>query len=96
MSEPVEKRVVVPADIDSIEGLYAFLQESLDFPGWFGRNLNALWDCATADIEKPVCVVWPRHWTCGNPYHYLEAIRMLDVLREASQENPNLRVEMSD
>lgn len=96
MSEPQEKRIVIPADIDSIESLYKFLQESLDFPGWFGRNLNALWDCATADIDKPTCIVWPRRWSCGNPYHYLKAIYILDVLKEASEENANLRIELAD
>ncbi len=96
MSESYKKRIVVPTDIDSIEGLYTFLQESLNFPGWFGRNLNALWDCATADIDRPVCLVWPRHWTCGNPYHYLGAMKLLDVLMEAAQENPNLTIELTD
>lgn len=53
---------------------------SLGFPGHYGRNLDALWDCLT-DVVDPVVVVWlgwqdlaiddPRGWT-----------RILSVLRE--------------
>ena len=96
MTDPTEKRVVVPTDLDSIEAIYTYLQQTLEFPGYFGRNLNALWDCATADISRPTCVVWPRHWASGNPYLYLAAICLLDVLQEAAQENPMLRIELVD
>ncbi len=44
---------------------------ALAFPGYFGRNLDALWDCLT-DLEQPTALVWagweplavfaPRDW----------------------------------
>jgi len=91
-SEP--KRVVVPASLESVAAIYEFLSKRLAFPSYFGANLDALYDCATSDIDEPVCLVWPRHWECGNPYHYLNTMKLLGVLMDAAEENPNLTIEL--
>lgn len=96
MSESEPRRVVVPESLESVEDIYAFLGESLSFPSYFGFNLDALYDCATSDICQPVCLVWPRNWTCGNPYLYLSAMKLLGVLMDAATENPNLQLELVD
>ncbi|MEW5943939.1 MAG: barstar family protein [Pseudomonadota bacterium] len=46
------------ADIRTVERFYDELARQLDFPPHFGRNLDALWDVLTTDIEGPVEVVW--------------------------------------
>lgn len=96
MNESEPLRVVVPDSLESIEEIYAFLGERLSFPGYFGFNLDALYDCATSDICHPVCLVWPRTWTCGNPYLYLNAMKLLGVLMDAAAENPNLKIEIAE
>lgn len=45
-------------DIRTKEQFYEELARQLDFPPHFGRNLDALWDVLTADIEGPVEVAW--------------------------------------
>lgn len=45
-------------DIRTKEQFYEELVRQLDFPPHFGRNLDALWDVLTADLEGPVEVVW--------------------------------------
>jgi ribonuclease inhibitor len=34
------------------------LSRQLDFGPYYGRNLDALWDRLSADVERPVELVW--------------------------------------
>lgn len=43
------------------EGFYAEVAAALDLPEYFGRNLDALWDCLT-DLDVPT-VVTVGEWT---------------------------------
>ncbi len=38
--------------------LHAALKAALDFPGFYGNNLDALWDMITGHIALPVTVRW--------------------------------------
>ena len=65
------------------------LQEKLALPSYYGRNLDALWDCLT---ECPETVVVFRH-----PGAMLSALReygcrLLQTFFEAERENPALHV----
>mgnify|MGYP000241753649 CR=1 FL=1 len=44
--------------IRSLDGFYSEISRKLRFPDHFGRNLDALWDVLTADVEGPVELVW--------------------------------------
>ena len=44
------------ARLDTPEAIYAYLQEELRFPAYFGRNLDALHDCLT-DISFPTRLI---------------------------------------
>lgn len=45
-------------DIRSLAQLYDELARQLDFPAHFGRNLDALWDVLTGNVEGPFEIVW--------------------------------------
>ncbi|MEY9872858.1 ribonuclease inhibitor [Streptacidiphilus sp. MAP12-33] len=38
--------------------LHEALARVLDFGPYYGRNLNALWDRLSTDVERPVELVW--------------------------------------
>ncbi len=40
------------------DAIYDKLARELGFPAHFGRNLDALWDVLTTDVEGPVRIVW--------------------------------------
>lgn len=42
----------------SIEGLHQLLKDRLGLPEYYGKNLDALWDCLTGWIELPTTIVW--------------------------------------
>ena len=46
------------SDIRSEADLHQCLAASLALGDYYGRNLNALWDRLTADVERPLEIVW--------------------------------------
>ena len=44
--------------IHSLDEFYDEIARLLHFPDYFGRNLDALWDLLTTDIEGPVELIW--------------------------------------
>ena len=70
---------------DGMEAIHRQLSEALDFPDWYGANLDALYDCLT-DLGEPVCL------TVREP-QLLPALER--VLEDAAGENPLLEVWMS-
>lgn len=43
-------------EIETLDVLYDKLSEKLNLPDYFGRNLDALWDVLTGEIDLPVSV----------------------------------------
>lgn len=76
------------ARLDTPEAIYAYLQEELRFPAYFGRNLDALHDCLT-DISFPTRLILTGTATpCGQ--HFLR------VFKDAAKRNRNLSVEIHE
>ena len=44
--------------INTKEELHKFFKNELDFPNYYGMNLNAFWDCLTEGFEKPTKIIW--------------------------------------
>ncbi|MFE4711631.1 barstar family protein [Paenibacillus sp. NPDC056722] len=43
---------------DRYENIHEWLQQSLELPEWYGRNLDALWDCVTGHLPFPLKIIW--------------------------------------
>ena len=54
------KKIIIDETIESKNQLHAILKEKLMLPDYYGRNLDALWDCLTGDIDLPLTLEWKR------------------------------------
>jgi ribonuclease inhibitor len=52
-----QKRAVIPADVKTLDAVYDILARELALPAHFGRNLDALYDALTGDVEGPFEIV---------------------------------------
>ena len=81
-------------NIRTLDQLYDELARQLGFPRHFGRNLDALWDVLTADVEGPLSIVWEdaeQAQAClGDDY-----ARVVALLEEAAAERGDMTLEFS-
>ncbi|GHD59047.1 barstar family protein [Jeongeupia chitinilytica] len=83
---------VVLHDIRSMDDVYAQLARQLPLPAHFGRNLDALFDLLTADLEGSLTLNWP---DAADARPYLGADRhaaLLTTLRDAADERDDLHL----
>ena len=45
-------------EFSNIDELHLLLKKKLKLPEYYGKTLDALWDCLTGWIELPITVVW--------------------------------------
>ncbi|PLR90592.1 barstar family protein [Bacillus halotolerans] len=81
----MKKIVVDGKDFQNKEGLHNALKDKLDFPDYYGGNLDALWDCLTGWIELPLTLIW-RNFECSKKFLGSYADDALEVLQEAQEE----------
>ncbi len=70
-------------------GFYAEIAAKLGFPNYFGRNLDALWDCLR-DVREPTTVIIP--WQRFAVEDQNSADRLLAVLTERANVDPPFAV----
>ena len=71
------------------EQAHLYLADVLDFPDYYGRNLDALFDCLTELGECTVVFEGKNLLRETDSY----GIKVLKVLEEAAQVNPGLKIE---
>lgn len=71
--------------MDNRKAAHTYLAEMLSFPEYYGKNLDALYDCLTDLCETEV-----RFINLENADPYFE--KVLRVFRDAAKRNPNLTI----
>ncbi|WP_424163299.1 barstar family protein [Bacillus amyloliquefaciens] len=79
------KVIIDGKDVTSIEDLHRILKDKLDFPDYYGENLNALWDCLTGWIEFPLTLVW-KNFEISQKELGSDADDVLRILKKAQEE----------
>ncbi|MEC2182134.1 barstar family protein [Bacillus spizizenii] len=81
----MKKIIINGKDFENKEVLHEALKDKLDFPDYYGKNLDALWDCLTGWIELPLTLVW-RNFEFSKKFLDSYADNTLEVLQEAQEE----------
>ena len=71
---------------------HVYLKETLELPEYYGKNLDALYDCLTEMDEVEVNIELPEEVSQLQPA-FLKGV--LRVFQEAAEENTNLKVKIS-
>ena len=72
------------------EQAHLYLAQMLDFPDYYGKNLDALFDCLTEMGECTIVLEGEADFRNADSY----VVKVLGVLEEAARANPNLRLEI--
>lgn len=83
-----------------LEGLYIkseaefhnIISRRLEFPDYYGQNLDALWDCLTSWIEPPVEIIW-KDFENSKIFLGDFAIKVKNLFQDAEKEIEGFRVE---
>jgi ribonuclease inhibitor len=76
--------VVIPGDqICSELDLHRSLAKQLDFGPYYGKNLDALWDRLTTDVERPVHIIWSDSLKSRERLGVKLFDKIVELLREA-------------
>ena len=67
--------------------VHNYIANALQFPDWYGRNLDALYDCLTE--RGGDTVIHLKNWPQSGPVY-----RVGWVIQEAAEENPHVSVIM--
>ena len=76
------------ASMESREALHDQLQNRLPLPAWYGRNLDALYDCLT-DCPEPLTILL-RNEPAARISLGTYGEKLFRVLEDAAGENPRL------
>lgn len=71
---------------DTREDFLANIGTALSFPEYYGRNLDALWDCLR-DLEAPTALVWTS-WHELAINHPQDWAQLLSLLQERTEMEP--------
>ena len=83
------KEIVINcASIASMAEIHEILARELNFPQWYGRNLDALHDCLTAISEETSITFL--HF----PSLPFRTAGLLNVLRDSERENEKLEISL--
>jgi len=78
--------------VTSMEDIHASLARQLEFPEWYGGNLDALHDCLTdfhEDVDLSIVHPEALFERLGSAY-----VRLTRVLSDAAEENPHLKLHL--
>lgn len=88
---PIKRCALNGLAIHSLDDLYDQLSNRLSLPAHFGRNLDALWDVLSTDIEGPFKIVW-KHSDDSKKSMGKDFERVMKLLQELEEERDDFQL----
>lgn len=76
------------------DAAHAYIKRTLDFPDYYGENLDALYDCLM-DIGQETCILLAHTDTLETALGTY-GIKLLQTFADAAADNPSLEVEVQN
>jgi ribonuclease inhibitor len=83
----MKKVVFDSAHVETIAELHNELARLLDFPDYYGANLDALYDCLSGEMELPLTFIW-KNYRMTKTKLGKDADKVLKVMNDFSREDP--------
>lgn len=88
---PVKRYVLDGRAVQSVKAFYDEIERLFPLPEYFGRNLDALADVLTTDIEGPCELVW-EHALLSKKALKGDYTKIVAMLKQAAEEREDFRV----
>lgn len=79
--------------VERLDQLHSELSRSLDFPDYYGANLDALYDCLSGDIALPLRIIW-KNYNITRSKLGKDVEKVLKVMKDFAKEEPDFTLEV--
>lgn len=90
---PVKRCTLNGNTIGSLDDLYDRMSTLIDLPKHFGRNLDALWDVLSTDVEGPFEIIW-KHADNSKKLMGKNFDRAVKMLQELEKEREDFKLKI--
>ena len=89
---PVKQRVLNFTQCKYLSEVHRVIQQELELPEWYGRNLDALWDSLTGIMYLPaeITIIYSSNYSDKALADEID--KMIDIFKEAAEEYPEITV----
>jgi ribonuclease inhibitor len=88
---PVKRYVLDGQAIQSLDSFYQEIGKVLPLPDYFGRNLDALVDVLTTDLDGPCEIIW-EHSALSKQAMNRDFQRIRTGLKHVAQEREDIKI----
>ena len=79
--------------VERLDQLHSELARIFDFPDYYGANLDALYDCLSADVALPLRIIW-KNYNITRSKLGKDVEKVLKVMKDFAKEEPDFTLEV--
>ncbi|GGP27476.1 barstar family protein [Silvimonas amylolytica] len=85
-------RQVTLSHIQSLDDVYDQFAAQLALPDYFGRNLDALYDVLSAEVQGPLKIIWQDAGAAASAMGKKHYAAVIEVFNDVGEERDDLEV----